>query len=163
MPTTHLANASEGGLGVDREMARRALKILTRAQKLIAKPHGWVRGKYYAKRTGWGDVYSVSSGIAIAGGADCFCAVGAIEVAALQAQLDLGTTIHTEKLAIAALADVIRPRNVSMPDAHNTVTSWNDMTSRRQADVVAAFERARALLKSRMKTFPPAQPSNPSV
>lgn len=162
MPTTHLANASEGGLGVDREMARRALKILTRAQKLIAKPHGWVRGKYYAKRISDG-VYTVSSQVAMNGGADCFCAVGAIEVAALQAQLDLGTTIHTEKLAIAALADVIRPRNVSMPDAHNTVTSWNDMTSRRQADVVAAFERARALLKSRMKTFPPAQPSNPSV
>lgn len=162
MPTTHLANASEGVFGVDREMARRALKILTRAQKLIAKPHGWVRGKYYAKRISDG-VYTVSSQVAMNGGADCFCAVGAIEVAALQAQLDLGTTIGTEKLAIAALADVIRPRNVSAPGAHNTVTSWNDMTSRRQADVVAAFERARALLKSRMKTFPPAQPSNPSV
>ncbi len=115
------------------------LEILKAARALVAKPNGWIRGSWAAKRVG-GKVATTADWPALIrrGRYNCYCAAGAV--------YRVSDDDDSSRRAFRALVGSDPPSW----DAGSELIDWNDRPRRTQKQVVALFDKAITAEKTRL-------------
>lgn len=114
------------------------LEILKAARKLVAKPNGWIKGRFGAQKVKGKIVKEAADSHAteVLSGLNCFCAVGAVH-----------RVSKNVDEALDLLGQFVPLREFS---AASDIIAWNDKRWRTQAQVVKLFDKAITAEKSRL-------------
>jgi len=107
-----------------------ALQVLEAASEILSDPDRWHQGNYYSDD------------------GEAYCSIGAIE----KACWDMGCPAYWRTHADDLLREVLMEMypDLDAPDVdHVSIAAWNDAPERLHEEVVAVFEKARALAAER--------------